>query len=177
MNTRKAGQGQYMRALRIFAALVVVLGLAACGGDPKFRSYNGPAVTKVVVYKDARKVQLFHKEKVLKTYDMALGFAPVGHKQFEGDGKTPEGLYYIDRRNPRSRFHLSIGVSYPNQADIAYAKSMGKEPGGEIFIHGRSGYKGKNKGDWTWGCVAVTDRQMEDIYAMVRDGTPILITT
>ena len=167
--------GQKMRALRLIAALFVILGLAACGSDSKFRTYNGPAVTKVVVQKGARKMHLFHNDKVLKTYKMSLGFAPVGHKQIEGDGKTPEGLYYIDRRNPRSRFHLSIGISYPNEADIAYAKSIGKEPGGEIFIHGKSGYKGDNKGDWTWGCIAVTDRQMEEVYSMVRDGTPIYI--
>ena len=164
-----------MRALRLIAALFLVLGLAACGGDSKFRTYNGPPITKVVVYKDARVMQLFSNSKIVKTYRIALGFAPNGHKQFEGDGKTPEGLYYIDRRNPRSRFHLSIGISYPNKADIAYAKAQGKEPGGEIFIHGKTGYKGDNKGDWTWGCIAVTDRQMEDIYAMVRDGTPIYI--
>ncbi|RUS59604.1 hypothetical protein EGN72_12930 [Pseudorhodobacter sp. E13] len=165
-----------MRAFKLIAALFLILGLAACGGkDSKFRTYNGPPITKVVVYKDARKMQLFSNTKIVKTYDIALGFAPKGHKQFEGDGKTPEGLYYIDRRNPRSRFHLSIGISYPNKADIAYAKSQGKEPGGEIFIHGKTGYKGDNKGDWTWGCIAVTDRQMEDIYAMVRDGTPIHI--
>jgi murein L,D-transpeptidase YafK len=164
-----------MRALKLIVALFLMFGLAACGGDSKFRTYNGPAVTKVVVHKGERRMQLFNHDKVLKTYSMALGFAPVGHKQFEGDGKTPEGLYYIDRRNPRSRFHLSIGISYPNQADIAFAKSVGKEPGGEIFIHGKSGYRGDNKGDWTWGCIAVPDRQMEEIYAMVRDGTPILI--
>jgi murein L,D-transpeptidase YafK len=164
-----------MRALRLIAALFVILGLSACGDDPKFRTYNGPAVTKVVVYKGERRMQLFNNDNVLKTYTIALGFAPVGHKQIEGDGKTPEGLYYIDRRNPRSKFHLSIGISYPNEADIAYAKSIGKEPGGEIFIHGKTGYRGDNKGDWTWGCIAVPDRQMEDIYAMVRDGTPIYI--
>lgn len=165
-----------MRALKLIVALFLVLGLAACGGnDSKFRTYNGPAVTKIVVHKGERRMQLFNNDRVLKTYSIALGFAPVGHKQIEGDGKTPEGLYYIDRRNPRSRFHLSIGISYPNKADIAYAKSIGKEPGGEIFIHGKTGYKGDNKGDWTWGCIAVPDRQMEEIYSMVRDGTPILI--
>lgn len=164
-----------MGFLKVFLAMVVAFGLSACG-DSKFRSYHGPKVTKVVVYKDARKMQLFHNATVLKTYPISLGFAPTGHKQFEGDGKTPEGLYYIDRRNPRSRYHLSIGISYPNEADIAFAKAQGKEPGGEIFIHGRSGYRGKNRGDWTWGCIAVPDRQMEDIYAMVKDGTPIQIT-
>ena len=165
-----------MRAFKLVVALLMILGLAACGAkDPKFRTYNGPAVTKIIVDKGDRRMRLFHNDKVLKTYKISLGFAPVGHKQIEGDGKTPEGLYYIDRRNPRSRFHLSIGISYPNKADMAYAKSIGKEPGGEIFIHGKTGYKGSNNGDWTWGCIAVSDRQIEDIYAMVRDGTPILI--
>jgi hypothetical protein len=103
------------------------------------------------------------------------GFAPEGHKQFEGDGKTPEGEYIIDRRNPNSRFHLSIGISYPNAADRAFARSQGKSPGGDIFIHGRGKYPGSNRDDWTWGCIAVTDREMEDIYAMVRNGTPITI--
>jgi murein L,D-transpeptidase YafK len=164
-----------MRVLKLVAALFLVLGLAACGGNSKFRTYNGPAVTKVVVYKGARKMQMFHNDRVLKTYDISLGFAAAGHKQFEGDGKTPEGAYFIDRRNPRSRYHLSLGISYPNLADIAFAESQGKEPGGEIFIHGKTGYRGDNNGDWTFGCIAVPDRKMEDIYAMVRDGTPIYI--
>jgi murein L,D-transpeptidase YafK len=165
-----------MRALKLIAALFLLLGLAACGGhDGKFRTYNGPEVTKVVVQKSARKMQLFHNKKVLKTYKISLGFAAAGHKQFEGDGKTPEGAYYIDRRNPKSRYHLSLGISYPNRADVAYAKSQGKEPGGDIFIHGKSGDKGRNQGDWTWGCMAVPDKEMEEIYSMVRDGTVIYI--
>ena len=165
-----------MRALKLIAALFVILGLVACGAkDTKSRTYTGPPVTKIVVYKAAHRMHLFNNGNTLKSYDMSLGFAPVGHKQFEGDGKTPEGEYFIDRRNPKSRFHLSIGISYPNKDDIAYAKSQGKQPGGEIFIHGKTGYKGDNKGDWTWGCIAVTDREIEEIYSMVRDGTPIHI--
>jgi murein L,D-transpeptidase YafK len=165
-----------MRALKSIAAFFLILGLAACGGgDPKFRTYNGPAITQIVVYKAAHKMQMFHGNKVLKTFDISLGFAAVGHKQFEGDGKTPEGAYRIDRRNPNSRYHLSLGISYPNAVDIAYAKSQGKEPGGEIFIHGKTGYRGQNNGDWTFGCIAVSDDDIEEIYAMVRDGTPIFI--
>ena len=112
---------------------------------------------------------------VLKTYPMGLGFAPVGHKQFEGDGRTPEGSYFIDRRNPNSLFHLSIGISYPNAADRAFAKAQGKSPGGDIFIHGgpRKGIDPVDKRDWTAGCIAVTDRQIEQVYAMVRNGTPV----
>tara|TARA_R110002096_G_scaffold24713_15_gene77792 strand:- start:3042 stop:3551 length:510 start_codon:yes stop_codon:yes gene_type:complete len=167
-----------MRFIKTIFGLAVILILAGCATPErgsKFRSYDGPEVTFIVIEKAARKLYLFSGSDVLKTYDVGLGFAPVGHKQFEGDGKTPEGLYYIDRRNPRSRYHMSIGLSYPNKADIAYAKAQGKEPGGDIFIHGRSGYRGVNKGDWTWGCVAVTDEEIEEIYAMVKNGTPIRI--
>ncbi len=149
--------------------------LAGCAS--KFRSYSGPEVTRLRLYKSERLLVLDGVEGVLKTYRVGLGFAPKGHKQFEGDGRTPEGAYTIDRRNPNSLFHLSIGISYPNDADRAFAASQGKSPGGDIFIHGgpRRGIDPVNKQDWTAGCIAVTDRQIEQIYAMVRDGTPIYI--
>jgi len=89
--------------------------------------------------------------------------------------KPYDGAYFIDRRNPESLFHLSIGISYPNEADRAFAAAQGKSPGGDIFIHGgpRRGIDPMNKQDWTAGCIAVSNRQIEEIYAMVRDGTPI----
>ncbi|MBM1632974.1 L,D-transpeptidase family protein [Sulfitobacter mediterraneus] len=151
-----------------------LVALGACSSS-KFKRYNGPEVTYVVVNKEARRMYLLHHDKVLEDYDIKLGFAPIGHKQIEGDGRTPEGIYLIDRRNPNSQFHLSLGISYPNDADRAYAKSIGKEPGGDIFIHGQKNPLKRDKGDWTWGCISVTNKQMEDIYAMVRDGTPIQI--
>jgi murein L,D-transpeptidase YafK len=117
---------------------------------------------------------LIHYQQVLREYDISLGFTAAGHKQFEGDGKTPEGAYYISHRNPRSAFHLSLGISYPNEADRAYASSKGRSPGGDIFIHGHTGYKG-NRGDWTAGCIAVRNREMEEIYSMVQPRTPIVI--
>lgn len=162
-----------MQVFRIVLILALAFGLSACGS--KFRTYNGPEVTRVVIEKGQRRMHLLHHDRVLKSYDMELGFAPEGHKQFEGDGKTPEGEYVIDRRNPNSRFHLSLGISYPNAQDIALARSQGKSPGGDIFIHGRGKYPGANRDDWTWGCIAVTDREMEDVYAMVRNGTPVSI--
>jgi murein L,D-transpeptidase YafK len=162
--------------VRLLLMVTVAFGIAACGSSAsKFRTYKGPEVTSIQVHKGARRMYLMHNEKVLKTYKVALGFAPEGHKEFEGDGKTPEGAYVIDRRNPRSNFHLSLGISYPNAQDRAKAEEMGKRPGGDIFIHGRSHYKGRNKGDWTEGCIAVKDREMEDIYAMVKTGTVIYI--
>lgn len=162
-----------MRFLKLALCALLLLGAAACSS--KFKTYNGPEVTRVVVYKDARKMYLLHHTQALKVYDIHLGGTPVGHKQFEGDGKTPEGHYVIDRRNPNSKFHLSIGIDYPNEADRAYALSQGKRPGGDIFIHGRPKLYRSWGDDWTAGCIAVTDQEIEDIYAMVRDGTPISI--
>lgn len=106
-----------MRAFKIIVVLLVLVGLAGCRGVQKFKRYNGPEVTSVQVHKGERKMYLLHNDKVLKSYDIGLGFAPVGHKQFEGDGKTPEGTYYISHKNPNSEYHLSLRVSYPNEAD------------------------------------------------------------
>ncbi|KMW58874.1 ErfK/YbiS/YcfS/YnhG family protein [Candidatus Rhodobacter oscarellae] len=160
-----------MKMLKILALLALVLGVSACSSS-KFKTYNGPEVTRVVVWKDARKMRLYHHDKVLEEYEINLGFAPSGHKNFEGDGRTPEGRYLIDRRNPNSRFHLSLGISYPNVRDIAAARVAGKDPGGDIFIHGRPNPLKRDE-DWNWGCIAVSNREMEWIYAMVRNGTVI----
>ena len=163
--------------VRLTVAALVLAVLASCAPS-KFKTYNGPPVTQIVVNKSARQMLLFSGNTVLKSYNFGLGFAPQGHKQFSGDGKTPEGLYYIDRRNPNSRYHLSIGVSYPNPVDSAYAAALGQQAGGDIFIHGQAA-EGKAlsrvKRDWTAGCIAVTDAEMEEIYSMIRDGTPIQI--
>jgi murein L,D-transpeptidase YafK len=165
-----------MRFLRLTVMLVLALGLAACATPEKtkFLKYDGPAVTQVQVHKTDRKMYLLHNDKVLKSHDIALGFAPDGHKQFEGDGKTPEGRYYITHKNPNSQFHLSLRVSYPNEQDIAFAEAEGKSPGGDIFIHGGP-KRPVSQRDWTWGCVAVTDEEMEVVYSMVEPGTPIYI--
>ncbi len=160
---------------RRFALLAGVAALAGCAPKSKFRSYYGPEVTRVVVNKGERDMFLLHHRKVLKRYKVELGFAPEGHKQFEGDGRTPEGEYLIDRRNPNSSFHLSLGISYPNEADIAFAKALGKSPGGDIFIHGEPNALAFLSPDWTAGCISVTNREMEDVYAMIRNGTPITL--
>lgn len=162
-----------MRLIRLLLCALVLLSVAGCAS--KFKTYNGPEVTRVVVFKDQRRMYLLHNEQVLQAYDIHLGGNPVGHKQFEGDQKTPEGHYLIDRRNPNSKFHLSIGINYPNVNDVEYARSQGKRPGGDIFIHGRPKPYRSWGDDWTAGCIAVTDKEIEDIYAMVRDGTPISI--
>ena len=157
----------------------MLLALAASCAPSKFKTYDGPPVTQIVVNKSQRQMLFFSGSSVIAAYDEGLGNQPVGHKQFSGDGKTPEGLYYIDRRNPDSKYHLSLGISYPNPQDAGCALTQGQDPGGDIFIHGW-GPEGRalapHKRDWTAGCIAVNDDQIEDIYAMVRDGTPILIT-
>lgn len=140
------------------------------------RSYSGPKVTHIIVAKKRRRMFLMNGERVIRKYRIGLGFAPEGDKKIMGDGKTPEGVYYIDRRNPNSRFHLSLGISYPNARDRMEAKALGKNPGGDIFIHGEAPVKPKHKGpDWTAGCISVKNHQIEDIYAMVEDGTAIHI--
>ena len=151
------------------------LGLVGCGllGAPK--AYRGPKVTQITVLKSRRKMWLMHNKRVLRRYNIGLGFAPEGHKKAEGDGRTPEGTYFIDRRNPNSAYHLSLGISYPNATDVAVAKAARVEPGGDIFIHGRGPRFQRARGDWTWGCIAVTDREMTEIYSMVQTGTPIVI--
>lgn len=158
---------------RFFLLGGVAVFLSGCAS--KFRSYRGPEVTRVRLYKSERLLVLDGAKGVLRTYPVGLGFAPAGHKQFEGDGRTPEGTYVIDRRNPDSLFHLSVGISYPNEADRAYAEAQNKSPGGDIFIHGgpRRGIDPMDKRDWTAGCISVTNRQIEEVCAMVRDGTPI----
>jgi murein L,D-transpeptidase YafK len=167
-----------MRLLRVLFVILIGLTLASCADKSKFKTYNGPAVTAIQVHKADRKMYLLHNSQVLEEYNIHLGGTPIGKKQFEGDGKTPEGIYYISHRNPNSTYHLSLGISYPNDEDRAYAAAAGKRTGGDIFIHGgpvteRS--KKNKKGDWTAGCIAVTDKQIEEIYAMVKPGTPIII--
>lgn len=158
---------------RVFLLSGIAAFLSSCAS--KFRTYNGPEVTRLRIYKAQRLLILDGADGVLRTYPVGLGFAPEGHKQFEGDGRTPEGAYVIDRRNPESLFHLSIGISFPNEADIAFAEAQGRSPGGDIFIHGgpRRGIDPSDVRDWTAGCISVSDREIEQVYAMVRDGTPI----
>jgi len=173
----KLGHGHFMRRRNFFVGATAGAMLAGCAPKTKFKAYDGPDVTWVVVNKGARKMFLFNENTVLKEYEIHLGFEPVGDKKIEGDGKTPEGQYFIDRRNPNSKFYLSIGISYPNAEDIAEAKALGQEPGGDIFIHGQKNplKRPTKDDDWTWGCISVSNREMEDVYAMVKNGTPITI--
>ena len=135
-------------------------------------------VDYLLVDKSDRTLTAYRDGTVLKTYTgIALGDAPQGHKQFEGDEKTPEGRYIIDTRNPNSAYHLSLRVSYPNTADRDFAEGLGKSPGGDIFIHGQPNGlpAGQMPGDWTDGCIALSNAEIEELYQAVADGTPIEI--
>ena len=128
----------------------------------------------MVVSKKRREMVLLRGENVLRTYRIALGREPVGPKRQEGDGRTPEGRYIIDRRNAKSKYHLSLHVSYPDAADVARAREAGVDPGGDIMIHGlKDGVR--RDGDWTQGCIAVTDEEMDEIWGLVGEGTSIWI--
>ena len=162
---------------RFFTALLVlVLGLAGYYFWPNTPLPEGVKADKLVVYKGDRRMEFWSGDQLVKTYKISLGGNPLGHKEREGDSRTPEGLYYINDRNPNSRFHLNLGISYPNQSD---RKRPGK-PGGDIKIHGIQnglGWIGKFQRwtDWTDGCIAVTDTEIEELYAAVPNGTPIYL--
>ncbi len=139
-----------------------------------------PDIDKIEVRKSVRKLQLYSNGKIVKSYDVALGRNPVGHKQREGDSKTPEGTYYITHHNLRSAYHLSLGISYPNEKDKANAEKLGVSAGGNIMIHGLPNYApffGRlyRLRDWTQGYIAVNNQEIEEIYAAVKDGTIIEI--
>ena len=135
---------------------------------------------RVVVRKSARTLELYQGGRLLRAYSIALGRDPRGPKQQEGDGRTPEGRYVLDYRNPRSSYHKSLHVSYPAATDIADARSRGVSPGGQIMVHGVRnglGFVGRLHRifDWTDGCIAVTDREIDEIWRSVADGTPVEI--
>ena len=159
-----------MGAFKYIVMICVALTLGSCSW---FEQPVLQKATEIQVYKSERRMLLLNGNTIIKEYKFKLGFAPIGHKQVEGDGKTPEGKYYIDRKNPKSRYHLSVGISYPNAADRKAAN--GKDPGGDIFIHGTPRSYRFTAEDWTWGCIAVSNREIEQIYQMVDVGTTIWI--
>ena len=183
-----------------FALLVILLGLAFYKYE-KFIPNLAPIhpalsakeieeinktkpVTTIEVFKQQRQLKLKHHDQIIRSYPIRLGFNPIGHKQFEGDGKTPEGTYTIDWRNPQSAYYKSLHISYPNPNDLTYAKQRQKSAGGDVMIHGTvptpatafpasSTYMPRK--DWTLGCIAVTNADMDEIWQLVKNGTQIII--
>ena len=139
-----------------------------------------PMADEVIVDKSERRIQLLADGEVLREFPIALGLEPVGAKREEGDNKTPEGTYILDRWNPNSRFFLSIHISYPSRQDVVGARARGVDPGGQIMIHGQPNEPKFSSRfyattDWTNGCIAVSNLAMIDIWLMTQPGTPILI--
>lgn len=137
-------------------------------------------IDKILVVKHKRELTVFSKGEALKTYKISLGGVPIGKKEFEGDKKTPEGIYTINDRNPNSDYHLNLAVSYPNESDSLHALKFGKSAGGEIKIHGLPngyGFIGKFQRfqDWTLGCIALTNSEIEELFYNVPMGTEIEI--
>ena len=170
-----------MRKLLLYAILLVVVCYAAVTGYylwPGTPLEAGVTADKVVVLKGPRKLLLMKGDEVLKAYRISMGAAPYGHKERQGDGRTPEGTFQIDRKNPRSQFHLSLGLNYPLAEDRARARAGGYDPGGDIFIHGQSKLLGTNGfvgRDWTLGCIAVSNAAMEELFAAISVGTTVEI--
>jgi murein L,D-transpeptidase YafK len=139
-----------------------------------------PKVDQVLILKRKHKLELLSGSEIVKSYSISLGRGGLSPKLREGDRRTPEGTYRIDARNPASQYHLSLHISYPNDEDKERARKLGVSPGSDIMIHGLGkdfawmGAK-RRRHDWTDGCIAVTDREIEEIWRMVSDGTPVTI--
>jgi murein L,D-transpeptidase YafK len=163
-------------------AAAAVPALAEDGASFRLSGAEVP-VDLVVIVKRIRRLHLLYRDRVLRSCRVALGRDPLGHKQERGDGRTPEGLYRIDYKKPASRFNLALHIDYPNERDRARAAARGADPGGAIYIHGQPVAAGElayfrlkfAREDWTDGCVAVTNAEMDVIYRSVRAGTPVLI--
>ncbi|HTJ63135.1 MAG TPA: L,D-transpeptidase family protein [Alphaproteobacteria bacterium] len=145
---------------------------------PDWEKYASPKADSIVVYKSARLLQLRRHGQVIKSYHVALGRQPVGQKMEEGDGRTPEGSYIVDRRNIESEYHLSLHISYPEKNDIQRAEARHVSAGGAIMIHGEPNVlndEGKKHllKDWTAGCIALNNRDIDEIWRLVDDGVSV----
>lgn len=172
-------------AAPIIAGVLIATALAGIGWE--FFHFGREVPThapvhadRIIIEKAARRLTLLRGADVLKSYNVSLGSDPIGHKQREGDGRTPEGTYAIDFKHPRSRFHLALRISYPNAADRDSARQYGVLPGGDIMIHGLPNGLGWLRAwhllrDWTDGCIAVTNAEIEVVWSLVNVGAPVEI--
>jgi murein L,D-transpeptidase YafK len=170
------------RLARLVALLALVLAAAFWwvrpAPPPPLQPPLTAPVTHILIEKAARRMTVQVADGTRRIYAVALGFAPDGDKERQGDGRTPEGTFRIDRKNDRSAFHLSLGLDYPRPADRARAAAGGYDPGGDIFIHGQPNALPDGmilRGDWTAGCIAVPNALMADLFAATAIGTPVEI--
>lgn len=167
--------------MRNFISIFIFL-LTGCSYCTSQESTNKIAedvvIDSLVVEKSDRTLSIFSNKKKIKEYKIGLGHTPTGKKQFEGDGKTPEGLYFIDAKSAVSKYHKNLNISYPNAEDVKYAKSIGKSAGGDIKIHGLpNAFNPKTYivSDWTLGCIALSNEEIDELYQHIKLGSPILI--
>ncbi|MDQ0638091.1 murein L,D-transpeptidase YafK [Pedobacter sp. W3I1] len=169
-----------MKKVILCTFLLFILGAAIYNLYPEQKLPSNTEIDYIIVKKSNRQLLAYSKQKLIKTYQISLGDSPVGHKEFEGDEKTLEGVYFINAKNPNSGYHKNLGVSYPNKEDSAKAKTLGKLPGGDIKIHGirnKLGFIGKFQRlfDWTNGCMALTNNEVDELFYAVNIGTKIEI--
>lgn len=168
-------------ALTAFVCVAIAAGVGGCSSaKPKELATSEQKTDLIVVVKSRHTMTLFAHGRILKVYQVALGRGASGPKEHAGDNKTPEGDYVIDQKNAKSRFHLALHISYPNAVDKKRAQAAGVDPGGEIMIHGLKnglGWLGpiQHYVDWTEGCIAVSNPEIEEIWQLVPTGTPIEI--
>ncbi len=164
----------------LLITMMMFLGLTIYYFYPEKKLPTDIQIDNIVVYKSKRQLLAYSNEKLVKIYKISLGKQPIGDKEFEGDKKTPEGIYFINDKNPNSGYHKNLGISYPNKDDIENANRINKPVGGDIKIHGlrnRVGFIGKFHCwlDWTLGCIAVTNQEIDELYNAIEIGTPIEI--
>jgi murein L,D-transpeptidase YafK len=161
--------------LAVLLALGVLLFLRPSPVDPTLPPIAGE-VDRIVVDKTARQMTLIRNGRVVRTYAIALGFSPSGDKTRQGDGRTPEGVFRIAVRNDASKYHLSLGLDYPQPDDVTRAAAGGFDPGGDIMIHGQPNALPDGTtimGDWTAGCIAVSNAEMREIWAVTTSETVV----
>lgn len=173
-------RGVHKKATAVLGLGCVLIAVAIWSSRPPKPLPATVRADLVVLHKGSRRLELYENGSLLAAYDVSLGRHPIGPKQRRGDGRTPEGQYYLDYRNGHSAFYRALHISYPNSADIAAARAAGVDPGGFVMIHGMRnglGWIGRLHlvVNWTDGCVAVTDREMDEIWRAVPDGTKIII--
>ena len=163
-----------------YISTVFLIGLLGFYFWPEKPLDTSMQIDKIQVIKHKRELKVFSNGKLLKTYKISLGKKPIEKKEFEGDKRTPEGIYFINDKNPESGYYLNLGISYPNESDKVNAEKMNKKPGGQIKIHGLKngfGFIGKFHRffDWTQGCIALTNKEIKELYNNVPIGTKIEI--